>query len=141
MVERILLVQWHYHTKSCKKHGNNKCRFGIPRFPSDFTIITQPIPEEIAKIEEETMRSINFLKIKFETELKIIESTVVEMKKIYGFAHIDETLNSWLEKIIPKVIITEDEEFIIVNNNETEFKLRTIMISNAWQQNPNYNEF
>ena len=87
------------------------------------------------------MRSINFLKIKFETELKIIESKVVEMKKIYGFAQIDETLNNWLEKIIPNVIITEDEDFIIVNNNETEFKLRTIMISNAWQQNPNYNEF
>ena len=84
-VERILLVQMHYHTKSCKKHGNNKCRFGIPRFPSDFTIMTQPIPEEIAKIEEETMRSINFLKIKFETELKIIESTVVEMKNYMVF--------------------------------------------------------
>jgi ATP-dependent DNA helicase PIF1 len=35
-------VQIHRHTHSCQKYGKG-CRFGYPRFPSDFTIIAQPL--------------------------------------------------------------------------------------------------
>ena len=85
------------------------------------------------------MRSIEFLRKKFETKLKNMEMIVVDLKKTCGYADIDETLNSWLEKIIPNVIISDDEEFIIVTNDETEFILKTGMVMNAWQQNLNHN--
>ena len=35
-------VQYHKHSKSCRKHGNF-CRFGYPRYPSDETIVAQPL--------------------------------------------------------------------------------------------------
>ena len=38
-------VQEHSHTLSCRKHKNN-CRFGYPRFPSNKTLIAQPLNKE-----------------------------------------------------------------------------------------------
>ena len=38
-------VQIHHHTKTCHKYGS-KCRFNFPKFPSEETIIAQPLCED-----------------------------------------------------------------------------------------------
>ena len=38
-------VQIHHHTKTCRKYGSN-CRFNFPRFPSEETIVAQPLCED-----------------------------------------------------------------------------------------------
>ena len=38
-------VNWHHHTKSCKKKSGN-CRFNCPKFPSDRTITSQPMEHD-----------------------------------------------------------------------------------------------
>ena len=35
-------VQIHNHSRTCRKYGS-RCRFGFPRFPSDHTIVAQPL--------------------------------------------------------------------------------------------------
>ena len=35
-------VQIHYHTNTCRKYGS-KCRFNFPKFPSEKTIVAQPL--------------------------------------------------------------------------------------------------
>ncbi len=43
--EIVSEVQTHNHTRTCTKRGG-KCRFGYPRFPSEETIIAQPLKKE-----------------------------------------------------------------------------------------------
>ena len=52
VLEIVLAVQKHCHTRSCKKKGTY-CRFDFPRFPSDETVICRPQEdkEELAKAE------------------------------------------------------------------------------------------
>ena len=38
-------VQIHHHTKTCRKYGS-KCRFNFPKFPSEETLIAQPLCED-----------------------------------------------------------------------------------------------
>ena len=38
-------VQIHHHTKTCRKYGS-KCRFNFPKFPSEETIIAQPLCDD-----------------------------------------------------------------------------------------------
>ena len=38
-------VQIHNHSKTCRKYGT-KCRFGFPKFPSERTIVAQPLLEK-----------------------------------------------------------------------------------------------
>lgn len=38
-------VNWHHHTKSCRKKKSTHCRFHYPKFPSERNILTQPISE------------------------------------------------------------------------------------------------
>ena len=45
-------VQIHHHSKSCKKY-DGKCRFHYPKFPSNTTIIAQPLRKEDFKTEVE----------------------------------------------------------------------------------------
>ena len=40
-------VNWHYHSKSCKKKKETDCRFGFPKFPSDHTIIAMPLDKDM----------------------------------------------------------------------------------------------
>ena len=44
-------VQKHSHRETCKKKGNS-CRFGFPRYPSERTIIAQPLHEDDYPTEE-----------------------------------------------------------------------------------------
>ena len=44
-------VQIHHHTQTCRKYGS-KCRFGYPKFPSEETIIAQPLDPDNFPSEE-----------------------------------------------------------------------------------------
>merc|ERR1711893_512760 len=45
LAETVQEVQQHTHTKTCRKYGTT-CRFGYPKFPSNRTIIAQPLKKE-----------------------------------------------------------------------------------------------
>ena len=45
LTDTVKEVQEHYHTKTCRKH-NTTCRFGYLRFPSNRTLIAQPLNKE-----------------------------------------------------------------------------------------------
>ena len=45
-------VQIHHHTKTCRKHGS-KCRFKFPKFPSEETIIAQPLNKDAFASEKD----------------------------------------------------------------------------------------
>ena len=135
--DRVLQVQWHHHTKSCKKHGT-LCRFSFPRYPSEFTIIATTIPDEMKKVETETMAGLNFLRKKIETELQKVEHDYNERRKTDATAQIEENINSWLEKIIPNVYMGKDKSYITVKEGMTEFKFRSSIVRDSWKQNPKY---
>ena len=45
-------VNEHKHTKTCRKHGGENCRFRFPRFPSERTLIAGPVtPDELAVLK------------------------------------------------------------------------------------------
>ena len=46
-------VNMHKHTKSCKKHDPESCRFNFPRPPSDKTMISKPIDSLYPEMSEE----------------------------------------------------------------------------------------
>ena len=66
--QRVIAVNTHHHTKTCIKKRPG-CRFGIPRPPSDFTIIAQAMPEEVKKIEEKTVETLQYIMWKVNAEL------------------------------------------------------------------------
>jgi hypothetical protein len=67
--QRVMAVNTHHHTKTCVKKRPG-CRFGIPRPPSEFTIIAQAMPEEVKKVEEKTVESLEYIMGKVNVELK-----------------------------------------------------------------------
>ena len=48
VIERVSEVNVHHHTKTCRKH-QTECRFDFPRYPSDYTLISQEMPTEVKK--------------------------------------------------------------------------------------------
>ena len=56
-------VNWHHHSKSCRKKKNKQCLFNFPKFPSDFTIISQPISDSVDNsVLNEAKRSLQLVK-------------------------------------------------------------------------------
>ena len=51
LVAIVKEVQIHRHSKSCRKYGT-KCRFHFPRYPSDRTIIAQPLNKSDFETDE-----------------------------------------------------------------------------------------
>jgi hypothetical protein len=134
----VINVNTHHHTKTCgkKKPG---CRFGIPRPPSDFTIIAQAMPEEMKKVEEKTVQSLEFVMGKVKTELKRIEDDLIQRKRDGNTnAEIEGTLDSMLQRLLPDIRITEDESEIIIKENREEYSLKTALVKEAWKQNPEH---
>ena len=43
--ETVLQVQKHKHTATCKKNSVLSCRFGFPKFPSEKTLIAEPLTD------------------------------------------------------------------------------------------------
>ena len=138
--ERVEEVNTHHHTKTCRKHGPD-CRFGIPRPPSEYTIIAQAMSEEEKKVEAETVRGQAFIMSKVKTELKRVEEDLKERKKDDDKAEIDGTLAEMLQKLFPDVRLAADEKHIIIEGDgDEQVKVKTALVLEAWKQNPKHEE-
>ena len=132
-------VNTHHHTKTCRKKSPG-CRFGIPRPPSEFTIIAQAMPSEMKKVEEKTVKSLEYIMGKVKTELKRIEDDLIERKRDGNMnAEIEGTLNLMLQKLFPNIRITDDESEIVIKENGEQYSVKTALVQEAWKQNPNHN--
>jgi hypothetical protein len=54
LAEKVTEVQWHRHSKSCKKWSNS-CRFNFPRFPSPVTLIANPPSSDLSDEEKKKL--------------------------------------------------------------------------------------
>ena len=134
--QRIIEVNTHHHTKTCRKKGPD-CRFNIPRPPSEFTIIAQAMPEEVKKVEVETVKCLAFIMHKVKAELKIFEDDLNERKNEKNqYAEIEGTLDGMLIKLFPRIRISDDEETISIKDEGEEYKLKTGFVKETWKQNP-----
>ena len=138
--ERVEDVNTHHHTKTCRKHGPD-CRFGVPRPPSEYTIIAQAMSEEERKTEAVTIRGQAFIMGKVKAELKRLEEDLKERRKEDNKAEIEGVLPEMLQKLFPDVRLASDEEFIIIEGEEEEqFKVKTALVQTAWMQNPKHDK-
>ena len=138
--DRVEDVNSHHHTKTCRKQGPD-CRFGIPRPPSEYTIIAQTMSEEERKTESETVIGQAFIMGKVKAELKRVEEDLKERRKQDKKAEIEGTLPEMLQKLFPEVRLAANEEFIIIQEDEEEqIKVKTALVKEAWKQNPIHEE-
>ena len=135
--QRVMAVNTHHHTKTCVKKRPG-CRFGIPRPPSEFTIIAQAMPEEVKKVEEKTVESLEFIMGKVNVELKRIEDDLVERKRGDVNASIEGTLVTMLSKLFPDIRISDDQSELVIKEHDDEYILKTYLIQEAWSQNPRH---
>ena len=138
--ERVEDVNTHHHTKTCRKHGPD-CRFGIPRPPSEYTIIAQAMSEDEKKAEAVTVSGQAFIMGKVKAELKRVEEDLKKRRKEDDKAEIEGTLVEMLKKLFPDVRLAADEEFIIIEGEgEEQVKVKTALVQVAWKQNPKHEE-
>ena len=135
--ERVLDVNVHHHTKTCRKKGP-KCRFGIPRCPSKYTMVSQPLMEAVKKAELETVEGISFVMKRVDFHMQALETSQKKRKNENPNAEIEETLEEMLEKCFRDVSITDEAEKIIINDGEKEYKFKASLVIEAWEQNPEY---
>ena len=139
--QTVLAVNTHHHTKTCHKKGPG-CRFGIPRPPSEFTIIAQAMAEEVKEVEVSTVSSLEYIMGKVKAELKSIEDDLIERQHGGNAnAEIEGTLTSMLSKLIPNIIISDDQSVICITEDNEQYTLRTPLVQEAWSQNPRHHLF
>ena len=138
---RVEEVNTHHHTKTCRKHGPG-CRFGIPRPPSDFTIIVQAMSDEEKKAEAETVRCQGFIMGKVKARLKWVEQDLRERRKEDMYAKIEESLQNMLENLFPQIKMSDNGEYITIQETkEEQYKVKTTLVKEAWRQNPKMKQF
>ena len=136
--QRVIQVNTHHHTNTCARKEPD-CRFGIPRPPSEFTLISQSMPEEVKKVEREAVRSIAYIMGKVKAELKRIEDDLNERRKERNNnTEIEDKLSPMLSKLFPNIRIANDEETIFFKDGDEEYTLRTALVQEAWNQNPRH---
>jgi hypothetical protein len=139
--QRVIDVNTHHHTRTCPKKGPG-CRFGIPRPPSEFTLIAQAMPAEMRKVEKETVESLEYIMGKVKAELKTIEDDLAERKKkTNGSAEIVGTITEMLRKLFQNIRISDDEKSIVIKEDDEVYILKTELVQEAWEQNPRHDEF
>ena len=138
--QRVLAVNTHHHTKTCVKKRPG-CRFGIPRPPSEFTIIAQAMPQEVKKVEEKTVESLEFIMGKVNAELKRIEDDLIERQRGDVHASIEGSLSTMLYKLFADIRISDDESQLVIKEDDDEYILRTSLVQEAWSQNPRHTLF
>ena len=92
-------VQTHKHTSTCFKKGKT-CRFNFPRFPSDRTIIAQPLSQG----EEES----DYV---FKKRKKKIKDTLTKVKEVLTNLTDDEVKEKTLEYVLKKAQVLEQDYY------------------------------
>ena len=145
--ERVTEVNVHHHTKTCRKH-ETECRFEFPRYPSDFTLISQEMPSEVKKIEEETIEAIHFVRKVIKNKLKELQKICEEKEKVKNKSNveefeekatrkkkgkssiqIEESLDDILELCFPDIGFSSDGQFIILLKEDkkiSKFKIKLV---------------
>ena len=136
VADKVQEVQIHKHTRTCCKKGG-MCRFGFPRFPSEQTIIAQPLPRDdfSSDSEYDTARK------RHQTILNTVKCALNDLEEEdYKTSSLDDILKN---KKIKKsdyyaalrvssrgtvIILKRDVKEIFVNNYNSEWL-------NAWDAN------
>ena len=99
-------VQIHNHSKTCRKYGS-KCRFGFPKFPSEFTIVAQPLLVNDFSSKEDLEKHQKMLKTVLEKVRNILEAMDIRKKDDKLFAqHLLEKIT--IDDILIHAEIAED---------------------------------
>ncbi len=141
VVDRVTDVNVHNHTKTCRKY-ETKCRFDFPRYPSNFTIISQEMPCEVKKVEEETLKGIDYILKEVKTKLTELDNNRLERKKEsenkiknsdgkdqiksnQSHFMIQESLDDILEACFPVVRLSKDQDIIVITKDDhTSYKIK-----------------
>ena len=137
--ESVLEVNVHHHTKTCRKKGP-KCRFGIPRCPSKYTMISQDMTGEQNKAEGETVEGVKYVINKVDFHMRFLESDLKEKQKKNPKAEIDETLDEMLEKCFQEVLISKKGDELVIQEGKKKYKFKASFVQEAWKQNPEHLE-
>ena len=78
-------VQIHHHSKTCRKYGS-KCRFGFPKYPSEHTIVAQPLVEDNFPSKSDMEKHLQKLQKVLEKVRKVIDDMDVHFGKDKLFA-------------------------------------------------------
>ena len=89
-------VNCHKHTQSCRKYKNQKCRFNFPRFPSDRTRFSNPLPDDLS--EDERKEMINEYKAIL-TKAKEKLENLTEKEELWSIDEFLQSINVEKEKI------------------------------------------
>ena len=91
-------VQTHRHSKTCRKGGKRVCRFEYPRFPSERTIIAQPLQREDFVTEQE------------HSEMRKKYCGILEKVKLQ-LCSLEDSGTSTLEDILKKANISKEDYY------------------------------
>ena len=78
-------VQIHNHSKTCRKYGS-KCRFSFPKFPSEYTIVAQPLLADDFPSKDDLEEHQKMLKTVLEKVRNILEAMDIRKKDDKLFA-------------------------------------------------------
>ena len=78
IVSQVKEVNTHHHTHTCYKKGNS-CRFGFPRPPAPYTIISRPVGEMEAADRKKLFKKLNdtISKVMGKRKQEVILDTIV----------------------------------------------------------------
>jgi len=119
-------VQIHHHTNACRKY-NTQCRFNYPKFPSDRTVIAQPLNlENDATDEERLYMDCNTQLKEYKQHVKHLKETLKKVKCVREDLH-QETLESLkINDILQIANVTEEDYYkaLSVSSNGTNIVLK-----------------
>ena len=78
-------VQIHNHSNTCRKYGS-KCRFGFPKFPSEKTIVAQPLLEDHFPSKSDLDKHLKMLQNVLQKVRNVLEDMEVRKKHDKLFA-------------------------------------------------------
>ena len=107
LTDTVKEVQAHYHTATCRKH-NTTCRFGYPRFPSNKTIIAQPLNKMNFSSERAYIAEKNKFKVILDSVKEVLTQLEEEQLKIIT-----------IEQILSKANVQSEDYYAALNVSQT----------------------
>ena len=145
IVNQVKEVNTHHHTHTCYKKGNN-CRFGFPRPPAPYTIISRPVGEMEASDRKKLFKKLNDiiskvmmvlesdddvrdilrkfdknLEVSFEDHAKGKESRIREACKKAKVEYDDYIKALSVNRVGYKIVISRDVDELYTNNYNLEW--------------------
>ncbi len=93
-------VQTHHHSRTCTKRGNKGCRFQYPRFPSEKTLISQPLKREDFVSDE-----------LFRKQVKFHVSILDKVRDLLESLNEDDFTNLSIDNLLNKAQVSKDDYY------------------------------